>query len=343
MERDKLEISWATLWRILLMVAFAAALFLAREALIILFFAIVISAALDGPVSYLQRKGIPRILGTLLIFISALAILAFLLYTLIPIAIFELQNLLENLKGMEIPILGALDISRFGEINKYLDNLENLADVLFSGGVSFFNIAADIFGNLVLIIAAIIISFYLTINQAGVEKFLRTILPIIHEDYVIGIYLRVRKKLGLWLRSQVLLMLIIGVATSLGLWILGVKYSLILGILAGVLEIVPIVGPIFAGAIAFLVAVPNSLALGIYVIILFLLIQQAESNLLVPGIAKRTVGISPVVVVVALLAGAEIAGFMGIILAVPVAVILQEVIEDWERRKLKTQRLKMDQ
>jgi len=323
------------------MLLFVLALFWARQALIILFLAIVISSSIDGLVSWLQRKKIPRIFGTLLIFLVALTILALLLYTLIPIAIFELQSLLGNLKKIEIPIFGALDISQFVGIDKYLGNLGNLADVLFSGGASFLNIVAAVFGNLALIIATLILSFYLTVNRAGVEKFLRIILPIIYEDYIVGIYLRARKKMGRWLQGQILLMLVVGAATTIGLWILGVKYSLILGILAGVLEIVPIVGPIFSGTIAFLVAISESWILGLYVIILFLVIQQAESHLLIPLIMRKTVGISPVVVVIALLAGSQIAGLVGIILAVPTAVVLQEVIEDWERKKLKTQRLEM--
>jgi len=335
------EISWTTLWRIFLMLLFVLALFWARQALIILFLAIVISSSIDGLVSWLQRKKIPRIFGTLLIFLVALTILALLLYTLIPIAIFELQSLLGNLKKIEIPIFGALDISQFVGIDKYLGNLGNLADVLFSGGASFLNIVAAVFGNLALIIVTLILSFYLTVNRAGVEKFLRIILPIIYEDYIVGIYLRARKKMGRWLQGQILLMLVVGAATTIGLWILGVKYSLILGILAGVLEIVPIVGPIFSGTIAFLVAISESWILGLYVIILFLVIQQVESHLLIPLIMRKTVGISPVVVVIALLAGSQIAGLVGIILAVPTAVVLQEVIEDWERKKLKTQRLEM--
>jgi len=323
------------------MLLFVLALFWARQALIILFLAIVISSSIDGLVSWLQRKKIPRIFGTLLIFLVALTILALLLYTLIPIAIFELQSLLGNLKKIEIPIFGALDISQFVGIDKYLGNLGNLADVLFSGGASFLNIVAAVFGNLALIITTLILSFYLTVNRAGVEKFLRIILPIIYEDYIVGIYLRARKKMGRWLQGQILLMLVVGAATTIGLWILGVKYSLILGILAGVLEIVPIVGPIFSGTIAFLVAISESWILGLYVIILFLVIQQAESHLLIPLIMRKTVGISPVVVVIALLAGSQIAGLVGIILAVPTAVVLQEVIEDWGRKKLKTQRLEM--
>ena len=339
MPKEFFEISWATLWRVFIMLLFVMALFLARESLIILFLAIIISSALDRPVSYLQEKKIPRILGTLFIFLAALIILAMLLYTFIPIAIFEFQNLLEGLKNIELPVLGNLDISHFIQLDKYAGSLGNFANALFSGSVSLFNFIGIIFGNLVLIIATFVLSFYLTVDQFGVEKFLRTILPINYEDYVIEIYFRARKKIGQWLQGQVFLMLIVGVITSVGLWLLGVKYALVLGILAGLLEIVPMVGPIFSGAIAFLVAVPQSLTLGMYVILLFMLIQQAEGHLLVPLVMRKAVGINPVVVVVALLAGWDIAGVLGAILAVPVAVIFQEIVDDWERRKLKTGRL----
>jgi predicted PurR-regulated permease PerM len=160
---------------------------------------------------------------------------------------------------------------------------------------------------------------------------------------VIGIYHQVRKKMGLWLQGEVFLMFVVGTVSALGLWLLGVKYSLILGILAGLFEIVPVVGPIFSGALAFLVAVPQSLTLGIYVILLFLVIQQIEGHLLLPLVMNKAIGVNPVVVVVAVLAGAEIAGFVGIILAVPTAVILQEIVEDYERRKLKTRRLEIEE
>jgi len=336
---NKFEISWTTLWRVLLMLIFAIMLFLAREALVILFLAIIISSALDGPVWYLKKKGIPRILGTLLIFLTGLIILAVVLYLVIPVALFEFQNVLESFKNIQIPNLGTLNISHFANLSKSLGDIENLINALMSGGVSLFNILTIVFNNLVFLIATIVLSFYLTINQFGVEKFLKTILPIHYEDYVIEIYLRVRKKIAYWLQGQIILMLLIGILTWLGLSILNVKYSLVLGIMAGIFEIVPMVGPIFSGAVAFLAAVSESWTLGLYVILLFVIIQQIESHILVPLVMRKTLGISPVVVVIYLLAGWQIAGIIGALLAVPVAVIFQEIIDDWERRKLKTGRL----
>jgi predicted PurR-regulated permease PerM len=333
-----MEITWTTLWRIFMMLVLVAALFLAKEALVILFLSIIVSSALDAPVDYLERKKIPRIIGTFLIFIAVLAVLAFLLYALIPVMVFELQNLLSSIGKYQIPVFGSLHIPQLSEIDKYLDNL---VSALLSGGASFFGVIASIFGGLAFSVATLVLSFYLTIDRNGVERFLRTILPMMHENYVIDIYLRARHRLGKWLQGQIVLMFIVGLAASLGLWLLGVKYSLILGVLAGVLEIVPVVGPIFAGVIAFLAAISESWVLGLYAAILFLAIQQLENHLLVPLVMKKAVGINPVVVVIALLAGSQIAGLIGAILAVPTAVVIQEIIADWEKRKLKSRRLEM--
>ena len=330
-----IDISWGTFWKIFFMLLLVAGLFMAREVIIILFLSIVISSAIDSPVSFLQRKRIPRILGTILIFLAVLAVISLLFYIIVPVSIFELKNLLANMDKMEVPFFGKLGTIVLAE--KLGEVLNGLSNILFKGGVSsFLSVVSGIFGNVVFVLATFVISFYLSVHQAGVEKFLRAILPMAREDYVVDIYLRVKKKLGFWLQGQLLLMFFVGFSSFLGLWILGVKYALILGIMAGLFEIVPIVGPIFVGALAFLAAVSESFSLGIYVILLFFLIQQLESHVVVPVVMGRIVGISPVVIVISLLAGSQIAGFVGLVLAVPAAVIFQEIIEDRDRKKPKS-------
>ena len=330
-----IDISWGTFWKIFFMLLLVAGLFMAREVIIILFLSIVISSAIDSPVSFLQRKRIPRILGTILIFLAVLAVISLLFYIIVPVSIFELKNLLANMDKMEVPFLGKLDTIALAE--KLGEVLNGFGNVLVKGGVSsFLSVVSGIFGNIVFVLATFVLSFYLSVHQAGVEKFLRAILPMAREDYVVDIYLRVKKKLGFWLQGQLLLMFFVGFSSFLGLWILGVKYALILGIMAGLFEIVPIVGPIFVGALAFLAAVPESFSSGIYVILLFFLIQQLESHVVVPVVMGRIVGISPVVIVISLLAGSQIAGFVGLVLAVPAAVIFQEIIEDRDRKKPKS-------
>lgn len=324
------------------MIVLTAALFYAREVLVVLFLSIIISAAFDGPVSFLARKRIPRILGTLFIFLVVLGALALVLYTVIPISFVEFRDLLDKLSKIKLPVFGPLKFNTSYLIQKLDNNLRNLTDALFSGEVSIFAVIAKIFGNIITVITTIVLSFYLTVSRSGVEKFLKAILPLTYEEYIVDIYLRVRKNLGLWLQGQLVLMLVVGLAVWFGLWILGVKYSLVLGILAGLLEIVPVAGPIFSGIVGFLIASSQSWTLGFYAVILFLAIQQLENHLFLPLVMRKTVGISPVVVVIAILAGSEIAGVIGIILAVPVAVIFQEIIIDWEKRKMKTRNNRLE-
>lgn len=341
MEHKTIEITWSSLWKIFFMLVLTVALFLAREILLLVFLAIVISSALDAPVTFFQNRKIPRIFGTLFLFLAIFGVLAAVLYVIIPVSIIELKGFMESLRGLKIPVIGSLDAPHLAQkLNKGFDGL---TDVLFSGGVSVIDAAASIFGNIIMTIAVFVLSFYLTIDRSGVEKFLRAILPINQEEEVIDIYYRVRKRLGLWLRGQFVLMIAIGLSFFLGLWFLGVKYSLILGLLAGILEIVPIAGPVFAGALAFLAAVSQSFALGLYTLIFFFIIQQIESHFLVPFVMKKTVGINPVIVVIAILAGSQIAGFVGVILAVPTAVIFQEMLADWEKQKMKYRRLPQDE
>ncbi len=331
--KEEILISWTTLWRIFFMLILITALFLARNVLLILFLAIVVSAAFDGPVTFFEKKGIPRVLGTLVIFILLLATLALILYTVIPIGITEFKGFLDNLSSIHLPVFGSIDSSFW--IQRLGQNLQDLTDSLFSGNVSLLDFVVQLFGNIILVITSIVLSFYLTVSRSGVEKFLKTVLPLPYEDYVVGFYHRVRRKLGLWLQGQLVLMLIVGAIVFLGLWILGVKYKLILAVLAGLLEIVPVAGPIFSGTLGFLFAFSDSWLLAVYTAILFFVVQQLENHLLVPLVMRKTVGINPVVVVLALLAGSEIAGIIGIILAVPAAVVFQELFEDWEERKLR--------
>ena len=331
MDKKVFDISWVSLWRVLFVVAFAVALYLIKDVLLTLFMALVISSALDAPISYLESKKIPRILATIFVFLAALSVLTLLLYTIVPVAIFEMKNLFEKLEELEIPAIGAFITPKLTEELK--TNLGNFTNLLFSGGVSFIEVIAGIFGGIAFVGAVFVLSFYLAASRDGVERFLRAVLPADAEDIAVKVYLSAKQKLGLWLKGQLILSFTVGILAFLGLWILGVKYSLILGILAAVLEMVPFVGPIFTGATAFLLGVSESLALGIMVIVLFVIIQQIENHLLIPLVMRKTVGLHPVVAVIALLAGAQIAGFVGIILAVPTAVVIQEVIESRAARK----------
>ena len=325
------EVTWTSLWRILGMLILVSVLYIALDIWIAVLLSIIISSALDSSVGWLEKKRIPRVVGTLGIFILAILCLALLLYTVVPIALSELNILLKNIGQVRSPALSFPEAERI--IKVINESLGRLTNVLLSGSVSFVDIVSKFIGGLSLAVSVFVLSFYLTVDRDGVEKFILAIMPPGYEDKVLEIYFRTRTKIGRWLYGQIFLSLSVGVAAFLGLWFIGVKYSLILGILAGFLEIVPFVGPILSGAIAFLIAVSQSVNMGIYVFLLFLVIQKAEGIILAPVFMRLTTSLHPAVILISLLVGARLLGVIGLILAVPLSVMLQEIVDHWSNEK----------
>ena len=176
-------------------------------------------------------------------------------------------------------------------------------------------------------------SFYLCLSRDGVERFIKTISPVAYESTALRIYERSRRKIGSWFRMQLILSCIMGVIVWGGLAFLGVQGALLIGLLAAVFELVPFIGPIVSGAFAVVSALGTSPQLALYTLIFFVIAQQFESNILVPILSKRSVDLHPVIVITALLIGAEVGGFLGMVIAVPLAAVFQEVVEEWSVKK----------
>ncbi len=328
-----IEISWASLWRVVGVLLIVSFLFFARDVLVGVILAIVISSALDPIVSFLERHRIPRIIGTLGIFILAITGLALILYTVVPIALNELNVLITSISDTKTPIFGLKEAAEI--VKAFNESVGRLANLLISGSTSLLDTVSKFLGGLALAGSIFVLSFYLTVDRDGVENFLKAILPPGYEELALTIYERTRKKIGKWLQGQIFLSLSIGVSVWVTLSILNVRYSLVLAILAALLEIIPYVGPILSGAIAFLIAVTQSFSLGLWVLGLFVLIQQLEGNLLVPMFMRLTTDLHPAMILITLLVGGQFLGFVGIILAVPAAVFAQEIINHWSSFKLK--------
>ena len=173
----------------------------------------------------------------------------------------------------------------------------------------------------------------MSLSKDGVERFLKVVIPPAYEDRALTIYERSRRLIGLWFRTQILLSIVFGFTVWVGLAILGVKYALLIAVLAGLFELVPFVGPFLSGALAVIAALSTSTTLAIYTLIFFVIAEQFEANVLVPILNQQIVGIHPVIVIVALLIGAEVGGILGIIISVPAAGVFQEVIQEWSIRK----------
>lgn len=325
MERNEVTISWASLWKVLAFLALLGVLFVSREIIIAIILAVIISAALDLIVDYFEAKHVPRILSTIAIYIVGIFILAVVIYIAVPIFLVELNGFFENSSGFVGTTTESFGFNqslfetiREG-INQYTSNL-------LGGRTTLVSILSQFLGGLVTMVVIFVLSFYLTIGRNGVEKFFLTIIPEDHHIVTIQIYEKVRQKISRWFMGQLFLSVMIGALVFVGLSLLDVRYAFILAITAAILELIPYVGPIFSGAAAALVAFGSDPTLGIYTVLLFILIQQFENHVLVPAVNRYTTSLDPVVVIIALLIGAQVFGIIGIILAVPLAVAGQEIL-----------------
>ena len=331
MEKRYFEVTWASLWRILAFVLVLILLYSIREILILLVLAIVISSVCQPLVDFLQKKKISRFLATSFVFVLILGILGIFLWLVVPLIIFQFGNFVTNFNET-INKIDSRNI--FGEITQQLIiNLKAAFDVLAKGATTILNLIFSIFGGIFLALTCLVLAFYLTLEERGVEKFFRSILPKNYETRLISIFEKSASRIGRWFQGRLLLSLIIGLFSWLGFYLFGVKYSGTLALLAAVLDIIPIIGPIFAGLIVFLVTLTDSWLLGVWVLLFFVILQQLEGILLAPLIMGKTTGLSPLVVLLALLIGAKIAGLIGFILAIPLAIIVQEIFEESVRRK----------
>lgn len=327
---------------ILLMLYFA---FIIKDLLLVILASVVIASSVEPGTRWFIKRGIPRVVAVLLIYVSVILLMAAILYFFLPPLIGDVSQFINTLpEYIESLALGAEQFYSTPTINNFLLDLKNSfsGNDIFSavgGGLSgatfgFLTTASAIFGGVLSFVLIIVLSFYLAVQEDGVANFLRIIVPIQHEKYILDLWRRSQRKIGLWMQGQLVLGVIIGVLTYLGLSILGIENALLLAVIAAVFELIPVFGPILAAVPATMFGfIEGGLSLGLLVIGLYLIIQQFESQLIHPLVVKKIIGIPALIAIIALIVGAQIAGFLGILLSVPLAAVLMEYLNDVEKKK----------
>lgn len=342
--RDHLTISVSTgtLVRMLVVFAIAVALFALRELVLIILTAVVIAAAVEPMTRWFMGYRFPRVVAVVLIYVMAFSIIFASIYLFVPPLFSDLSQLSKTLPD-QITALGGKqsNVDPLSSITGGLATSFSLKDLVesaqdqiaeLSGGL--FQTGVTVFGSAFSFITVLIVSFYLAVQDNGIENFLRIVTPAKNEKYAINLWRRSQYKIGRWFKGQLVLGLIVGVLVYLGLTILGVRYALTLGILAAVFELVPFFGPILSAVPAILLGFSEGVPMGLMVVGFYVIIQQFENHLIYPLVVKKIVGVPPLLVILSLIVGGQLAGFLGIILAVPIATVLMELADDIERQKL---------
>lgn len=332
------SISTWTMVRLVFILLGLVAIYLIWDIICALFFAVIVASAFEPAIEWLKRYRVPRILAVVLIYLGIAIAFFLLIYLVLPLLLEELHSLsigypvLQEQIRKGVSEAGSLpffpDISLdpealIGLPSQYLERL--------GGGVISF--VSMVFGGIFSFALVVVFSFYLAAQERGIEAFLRLVMPLRHEAYAIDLWKRSQKKLGRWFRSQMLLGAVVGILIFFGLMLLGVPNALLFALIAGAFEIIPVAGPILAAVPAVIVALFASPFLGLLTAGLYLAVQQVESHVIVPVIMRRAVGLSPLIVVLALVIGGTLGGIFGILLAVPITVIGAELLNDWDKKK----------
>ncbi len=330
---QKIEISWISIWRVFIFCAIIAAIYFAWDSFAVLLVGVMISLGIEPFVSFLaERMKFGRILAAILVVLVVLLVFAGAVYLILPVIFSELAGFVGHFTQS---IYSIFEVGFPGVDFKNL-NLNQVLDFVAGAGASVPGAISSVLGNILLIFSTVIITLYLSIEKEGAGKMIRLILPGSYERPVLSVFTAFEIKMRRWLGAQILVSLSVGLAVGLGMWLIGVRYALILGIIAAIFEVVPIIGPVMTGAVAFLIAMSDSTILAVYAAIFFFLIQQLENYILVPIVMGKSMRVHPIVALISLLVGGQLAGFVGILLGVPIAVLVQEILNYLADKKEKS-------
>lgn len=340
-----IHINGASVFKVILIALLFVALWVVWDVVLVVLTAVVIASAVSPATRWCVERHVPRTLAAIGIY-AGLAILFvgafyFLLLPLLNETATFLRNLPDYMTRIEAwnpsaegGFLGSQQFVQDISNSLSLDAVrEQVNAALNSFSQGFLSTASAIFGGLLSFVLIIVLSFYLSVQENGVKKFLQLITPDHYEGYILDLWKRAELKIGYWLQGQLILALIVAVLVYLGLLLLGVEQPLLLAVLAGLFELIPLFGPILAAIPAIIIAsTQGGATLALLVAGLYIIIQQFENQLIYPLVVRKVVGVPPVIVIIALVVGAKLAGFLGIILSVPAAAIIIEILNDFSKK-----------
>jgi predicted PurR-regulated permease PerM len=332
-ENRVLDISWGTILKISLAFLVFYILYLIRDILVWFIFALIISVLFNPAIKFLQKLKVPRVLAVIFIYVAVFGILGLLVYLTAPMFIAEIKQfsqLFPQYFEKVAPPLKSLGIEAFESMDNFT---QALGLILQKASSNILSALAIFFGGLGSTIFILSIALFLSLEEKGVERMVVLLSPKKYEAYVMALWERSQTKVSGWFGSRVLTALFVGVAVFITLSLFNVKYAFVLALLSAVLDFIPVLGPIFAGALAFGFVALDSWLKAIFVLIAFVLIQQIEGNILSPVLTRKFVGLPPALVLISLAVGGKLLGILGAVLAIPLAGILFEFLKDFLRKK----------
>lgn len=340
----------------ILFLLLAAFIYQIRDILVIFFVSLLFAAALDPMVDALERKKIPRAVGVIIIYLLVLFVLGLIISSLAPVVASEVTQLAGRVQDYITNFLhGDIALPKFlerfrpflknsfegvdiSQIGNYKDILLKIAQQISSVAGNVFNAVLVIFNGFLNTLMVLVITFMMTVDEKGIDKFILSLFPSRHADYIHRKSNAIKEKMGYWLRGQVVLCLVVGLMVYIGLTIIGfftvkVEYSATIAMVAGFTELIPYAGPFIAWLIALPIVANQSLMLIVWMTLLMYVVQVLENNFIVPFVMHKAVGISPIFIIFAMFVGFSFLGVLGMVLSVPVATAVSLFFHDYTDRE----------
>ncbi len=309
--------------------------------LLIFFISFLLAAAVDPLVDRLQRLGLPRSLSMILIYIVLFLLLGLFVGNVVSLVADQVAGIATNV-GIWVSSLqtdGHITIPSAQYLQPYLDQFFETVDVQTAASQVqnalntvkdwLINISIGLF-NLIIVLT---LTFFMTVEEKSIDNFFLSMFPSRHAKYISLKSEAVKDQIGLWLRGQLFVSIVAGLLSYIGLVIMGVDYALTLSLIAGICMVVPVVGRFIAWMVAFPIVFNQSPMLSLWMSIYYLAIQQVENNILVPKIMNKAVGLSPIIIIFAMMVGFRYLDIIGLIFSIPVATSVALFLKDYQQKE----------
>jgi predicted PurR-regulated permease PerM len=310
----------------------------AFDAVLLIFFAIILAEAIRPLVMRLERRRVPRPVGALLIYLVVVALLFAIGWLLFTPLVAQINEFIKNLPAyLAEARQWAQDVQQAladnDPLTALIDGLAAQLTVSLQAALPSLlrfplTLLSGAFGALISVVIVITMSIFWLMSAGKLREFALSFIPEPRRASGGALFTELGHTLGGWVRGTLVAMLLIGSLTWLGMALLGMPYALLLGILAGLTELIPYLGPWISGTVAVIVAlVAVDPTKALQVVVVFVIIQEVESNLVEPLVMSWAVNVDPLLVLIAIIVGAEALGVIGAIIAVPVAGMLQVITQ----------------
>ena len=302
-----------------------------------LLIAIAVVYLLNPLVSALERRGVPRVAGAGIVYLLFLCIVALVVSLLVPVVARQVTQVIDHFPDYLADGQAAIRrlAARFGQeanfrldaeqVREWLSANENRQAVTrYLTGLR--SVTNSVISGLIIVVLGPVMAFYLLVDLPRLRRGAMALIPPGRREEIRGLMDRIGQAVGGFFRGQLLVALFVGVASSIGLWAIGLPFWLLVGIVAGIFNLVPLVGPFIGGGLAVIIALISGQPLkAVWAALVLLAVQQIDNHLISPNVMGRTVQLHPVVVMLALLVGASFAGLFGMLVIVPLVAVAKIV------------------